>query len=184
MKIQTCKHEIEIITEATYRPGSKVNSREYLKEYILDKQPWTPTSGVICSSVNGQQYSCVIAASGCAGPVKKSDVIVVSDTLLIAVGNHVYCLSLPSLDVQWFQEVDFASCFGIFYLEDHNCIISHGEVDIVRISLDGVIEWRASGRDIFTEGFTLYEDYIEVIDFNQDKYRIDTITGDVSIIKT
>jgi hypothetical protein len=88
------------------------------------------------------------------------------------------------LEIQWFHKVDFVACFGIYYLEEHNCIISHGEVDIVRISLDGIIEWHTIGKDIFTEGFTLHKDYIEAIDFNHDKYRIDIITGASSIIKT
>jgi hypothetical protein len=38
------------------------------------------------------------------------------------------------------------------------------------------------GKDIFSEGFTLHDDHVEVVDFNQEKYRIDLSTGSSTIV--
>jgi hypothetical protein len=59
----------------------------------------------------------------------------------------------------------------------HSCYISHGELEIARVSYGGEVVWSASGNDIFTNGFSLHDDHIEVADFNDEKYRIEIETG-------
>ena len=70
-----------------------------------------------------------------------------------------------------------ATCFGVYHSLKHKCFISHGELEIARVSYSGEIIWQASGKDIFTNGFVLHDDYIETIDFNDQQYRIDIETG-------
>lgn len=50
--------------------------------------------------------------------------------------------------------------------------------------MSGTIEWRTSGKDIFTEGFELFSDHIEVIDFNKEKYRIQIDNGLISLMNS
>ena len=61
--------------------------------------------------------------------------------------------------------------FGIYFDESHSAFISHGELKIVRLSAAGQIVWSESGADIFSEGFALHPQFIEVIDFNGKIYR-------------
>ena len=42
--------------------------------------------------------------------------------------------------------------------------------------------WVTSGKDIFTEGFEIFQDYIEAIDFNNEKYRIEIQSGDSKLV--
>jgi hypothetical protein len=65
----------------------------------------------------------------------------------------------------------------VYYSPQHHCLLSHGELEIARVSLSGDIIWRVSGKDIFSEGFQLVGDYVEAIDFNQEVYRFDITTG-------
>lgn len=185
MQIKTTKYEIEVFNEDTYDIGSADNARKYLKEYLFAEQYfYSPMCGILCDSYNGEHYSCLILAGGAYSTVDEESVIVFDDTLFVAIGNLVCRLSLPLLEIKWHREVDFATCFGIYYIAKENCIISHGECSIARLSLDGDIVWSMGGKDIFTEGFTLYENHIEAIDFNHEKYRIGLSNGKSSIIKT
>jgi hypothetical protein len=56
-------------------------------------------------------------------------------------------------------------------------MVSHGELEISRVSDDGVLLWSSSGADIFTEGFSLKPECIEVADFNGRKYRFSYASG-------
>jgi hypothetical protein len=71
----------------------------------------------------------------------------------------------------WSTKVDLATCFGIHFHMPTDTIVSHGELEIARLSDDGVVLWRESGADIFSEGFELLPDGIEVVDFEKRTYR-------------
>ena len=99
------------------------------------------------------------------------------DRLLIACGNEVFCILLPTLELLWHTQVDMATCFEIVpYQDDY---ITHGEVEIVRLNKQGKILWQFSGKDIFvspierTPSFTLTSKGIDLIDFNYEEYHID-----------
>ncbi len=61
-------------------------------------------------------------------------------------------------------------------------IVSHGELAIARVALDGTVVWSAGGKDIFSEGFVLHKDFAEAVHFNHETYRVDLTTGDSYII--
>ena len=99
------------------------------------------------------------------------------DRLLVASGNIVFCVFLPSLELLWHTQVDMATCFEIApYQDDY---ITHGEVEISRLNKQGEILWQFSGKDIFvspierTPSFTLTPKGIELVDFNYESYFID-----------
>lgn len=56
-------------------------------------------------------------------------------------------------------------------------LLSHGELEVARVSLNGEIVWSASGKDIFSEAFQVIGDRVEAIDFNNEVYHIDIATG-------
>ena len=103
--------------------------------------------------------------------------IVAGAQCLVAVGKFIASLHIPSLALIWATQPDDVTCFGIYESRKHNCLISHGELLLSRLTHDGHIEWQAGGCNIFTNGFALHEDTIEVIDFENRKYLFDIVTG-------
>lgn len=114
--------------------------------------------------------------------IHEHSAVVVDDHILIAVGNQICSLLLPILDLEWHTEADWGTCFGIYYSQEHSLLISHGEIEIARLSLDGEIQWRASGKDIFTGDLCLRTNYVEVSYFNLEKYRIRVSDGKSQIV--
>jgi hypothetical protein len=37
-------------------------------------------------------------------------------------------LALPSFKLLWHRQVDHATCFGVYFSANHDCLISHGEL--------------------------------------------------------
>ena len=183
MHIRTGQYEIEIINDQTYTPGSVDNVRQYSKEYMLvNHHEYASKHGIICKVSDSLPSSCILFAGGGTTIIHEYSAIVLDDFLYIAVGDRLCCLCLPSLDLRWSPKVDLATCFGVYYSPENRCLISHGECDIARINLEGKIEWSVSGKDIFTEGFSLFPDHIEVIDFNHEIYWIEIASGEISLI--
>ena len=109
--------------------------------------------------------------------------VVLNRSCFVGVGDMLCSLSLPSLDLSWATKVDSATCFGVYYSPQHDCLLSHGELEVARVSLTGEIVWSAGGKDIFSEGFQIVGDYIEAIDFNHEVYRVDIATGRSKLIQ-
>ena len=96
---------------------------------------------------------------------------------MICCSDSVFCLTIPTLLLQWKTKADFATCFEIFkYKLDY---IVHGEVEISRLSADGDLIWQQSGADIFVtpksneDDFVVTDDYILATDWDNRKYRFD-----------
>lgn len=108
--------------------------------------------------------------------------VALDDRLYLAVGNSIACLSLESpFRLIWSTRVDAATCFGIYWDKHRAALISHGELEIARLSPHGELIWQASGADIFSEGFRLLPDYIEAVDFNRTIYQFDYASGEMIV---
>jgi len=95
----------------------------------------------------------------------------------MAVGAYLVCFGLSAFSLLWAIQVDTATCFGVHFSAAHGALISHGELEIARVSDTGAIVWSQSGRDIFTGDFKLAPDCIEVSDFDGAVYRFDYDDG-------
>jgi hypothetical protein len=71
----------------------------------------------------------------------------------------------------------------VYYCPEHDFLLSHGELEVARVSLKGEIVWSACGRDIFSEGFRIVGDHIVAIDFYHGVYRIDIVTGRCELLQ-
>jgi hypothetical protein len=128
--------------------------------------------------LNGGGIIVVGAGGGCSS-VHEHSALVLDDKLYLAVGDHVTCLSLSMPHrLVWSTQVDIATCFGIYWEHSRGALISHGELEISRLSLEGALIWQASGADVFSEGFRLLPDDVEAVDFNRTVYRLDYATGE------
>jgi hypothetical protein len=173
------KYELELIDEPLYSPGSADNVHSYSRKYNFTNVPDRPSSrhGLVLREDGIVRQSCILLAGRGASGLHEHSAVTVGDACYVAVGDTICSLALPSLDLLWHRQVDAATCFGVYYSAKHHCLISHGELEIARISLNGEVAWSSGGEDIFSEGFELHSDYIEATDFNGTVYRMDIVTG-------
>jgi hypothetical protein len=166
-----------------YTAGSADNVERYDREYCFSKENRASSKcGMICQRPDGTTDSCILLGGGGASGVHDHSAVVVKDSCFVGVGDMLCALFLPTLDLRWATKVDWATCFGVYYSPQHDCLLSHGELEIARVSLGGQIIWSAGGMDIFTEGFHVVGDYVEALDFNRTVYRIDIATGRSAIV--
>ena len=121
--------------------------------------------------------SCILLAGGGASRIHDHSAIILNGFCIVAVGPFVVSLSLSSLELDWVTQSDDATCFGVYHCPDHRCLISHGELEISRLSYAGSVEWHSGGADIFSGGFCLDGDVIRVVDFCDREYAFDIATG-------
>lgn len=110
--------------------------------------------------------------------IHKTCYLIFEDQLIICIGNYIMCLSIPDLNLKWSVKADTVSCFQLFMRDEF--FIVHGELSISKLSYSGELVWQFSGRDIFVlpgeekeSEVTLFEDYIQLIDFEKNLYKID-----------
>ncbi len=124
----------------------------------------------------------ILMARGGASCVHAHSAFIRDDICFVAVGAFACALQLPTLRVLWHIRADAATCFGLYDAPTYGSIISHGELEIARLSYSGQLVWSASGKDIFSEGFELHEHHAEAIDFDGTRYRFELETGRSQIV--
>ena len=154
------------------------------QEYFIGDEGYRPSSRhrVVVEQDDDVLAFRILLAGGGASGVHAHSAFVRGDACFIAVGPFVCALELPTLRLLWHARADTATCFGVYDAPGYASIISHGELEIARLSYAGQLLWSASGRDIFSEGFALHEHHAEAIDFNGTRYRIELETGRSQII--
>ncbi|WP_426344354.1 hypothetical protein ACN9MU_07255 [Pseudoduganella sp. R-32] len=167
---------IEIINEPRYSFGSSDNARRYSVELDLSGD-YRPSSahGVM---IDGDPVA-VIGAGGGATGVHSNTLLEINGCAYVAVGPYIVCFGTAPFEFHWSLEADSATCFGLYYHKPTGSLISHGELEIARFNSSGKVLWSASGADIFTEGFSLQRDHIEVVDFNGEVYHFGYDDGHV-----
>ncbi|WDD91209.1 hypothetical protein Bsp3421_001111 [Burkholderia sp. FERM BP-3421] len=162
------------MNEPAYSFGSADNARTYPIEVRLLAGHPTSAHAVV---LDGRGAMIVGAGGGCSA-VHARSAVAIDDRLYLAVGDHIACLSLSLPHrLVWATQVDVATCFGILWDGTRAVLISHGELEIARLSLQGEVMWTTSGADIFTGVCSLQPDHVAVVDFNETHYRLDYETG-------
>ena len=181
MRLLHPKYEIILDNDRSYRFDAADNARKYERTYRLDDEPYVPSSvhGVrVFDLERGEEIaSCVLGAAGGASGIHEHSAIVHDETLVVAVGPFVASLDLPTLAINWKTQADDATCFGVYHSVANQCYLSHGELQIARLSYAGQIDWSRGGADIFTNGFTVSDDHVTAVDWNGDVYAWDIRTG-------
>lgn len=173
MKSAASPH-LQIVDEPTYTFRSQDNARSYGAELNLaeESRP-TATYGLF---LDGSPRLVIGAAGGCTG-VHPHSIALAAGRAYVAVGAQVVCLRSDTLDVLWWLRVDDSTCFGVHFSEEHQAIISHGELSIARLTPEGQFAWQSYGADIFSGSFTLRPDAVLATDFEGRAYRLDYIDG-------
>ena len=169
-----------MIDESAYGQNPMDNARVYRSELCRpDADESCCAHGVIAGDIISPETSTIILGTGGATGVHENSIAHTENICFIAAGDAVFALEVPSLKMLWCKKVDLSSCFGVFWVEKEHCLISWGEVFVCRFSMDGDKVWETSGADIFTQGFELVGNTIEMIDFNNDRYRINIRNGKI-----
>jgi hypothetical protein len=168
------QHEILMWNEG---PGGSEGERprRYERQHTLGGTRYRASSahGVIVQTNDVDIASLLIMAGGGASGVHRGE------SFLAAIGPFVVRLSVPSLAIEWTLQVDSATCFGIHESPGGGALISHGELDIARLTDDGKPLWSASGADVFSEPIRITEHSISARDFAGRSYEFDIATGAV-----
>lgn len=170
--------DVIVENDPTFTPGLADHLQTHQHIHHLGSDSFTSSRHAVHVRDSTELISsCILTAEKGATNVHANTALTLGANCLVAVGSYVASLDIPSLNLSWATEVDQATCFGVYYSQEQNCLISHGELEIARMSLQGSIIWKASGADVFTNGFTLHEHTIETTDFNGRKYVLDISTG-------
>ena len=184
--LQTPFCEINIIDEGMIGYAVATRLVQYSKKWLLSEEEDCELGshyGVTSDTKDGRRFSCLLLSSGVGCYVNESSAVAISDTIYIASRKQICSLRLPVLDPAWHKEVDMGTCLGVYYSKEYKCLTSQGEQDVARLSLNGEIVWSVSGKDVFSEGFALYGDHIEVIDFGKKRYHINIVDGFIALVE-
>lgn len=182
IRLLTGQHQVLIDNDPTYSFGCRDNPRIYQYAYRLDEGSHSPSSlhsiRVVSTEDECEVSSCILGASRGASSIHDHSAVICDNSLIVAVGPFVAALHLPTLELRWKTRADEITCFGVYHSPSNDCFISHGELEVARISYQGKIEWSNGGADIFTNGFALKKHCVEVVDWNDDVYLWDIRTGE------
>ncbi len=178
-------YEVTLRDEPTYSRNSADNPRRYIHEYCRnDEYQYVSAHGINVEENEEALGSVVLLGVGGATGVNENSLAFDGNSLYVAAGDALYSLSLPGLELNWCEKVDFATCFGVYWLKDRNCLLTWGELEIGCYSKAGVKLWGSSGQDIFTEGLKIKNNIAKVTDFSGDVYEINLDDGVISSANT
>lgn len=170
---------VGLLTEPSYTEGSASNTRRYSKEHFFGCEGFDPSSshGLIVEENGREVSSTLLKACGGGTRVHSNSLAASGLCCFVAVGDYIASFEVPSLELAWSLKADIATCFGVYFHEPSGSLLVHGELAISRVDLAGNILWQFSGRDIFSEGFSVARDQVQAIDFNHERYVVDILSG-------
>ena len=118
----------------------------------------------------------LIHKDGLATHIHSTSTIISEDKILVCCSNSIFCINLPSLELNWIKEFDPFTCFQIYKITDG--FICHGELIISRFNIKGDLIWEFGGEDVFvsiedTEEFNIVGGVIQFRDFANTFYKLD-----------
>lgn len=169
---------IEIINEQS--SNIALLAKKYVRQYPEDlghKFEFKPSSkhGVRVNENGVETVSALLLGTGGATDILANSFLIKNNQIYICCSDHVYCLNLPDLAVNWRFQFDIATCFGIYEFDDD--FIIHGEFQISRIDKYGQIKWTFGGRDIFVnpdgkDEIKIVGNRIKLTDFQGNNYEL------------
>jgi len=170
--------DVTLINEPHYSINSTDNVRSYEVELCRNiEYRHSSAHGLCVGDLDSLESSVIFLGVGGATGVHQHSLTINDDICYVASGDSIFALKLPTLELNWVKKVDFATCFGVFWVSEFDCLISWGEMDICCLNSRGNKVWTVSGPEIFTEKFELVGGNILVTDFDGVVHRISIDTG-------
>lgn len=141
----------------------------------LGDQQYRPTTVVrVAATRDGAEaWSLTLTSTGGGTAVHPGGALCIGSRVVVAIGPYAVALDTATGEPAWQRECDPATCFGIFRAPGGDGLITHGELQIARLSADGEIMWTYQGKDIFTGPFEVVPEGILATDFTGDVYALD-----------
>jgi len=181
MKVDFKNFEIELKDDASYRiksAGNPIYKYEYSNGEIIKNLAFTINKrAIIVRDFERKQEisSAILCENGGKAELTQDCFKLAEDELWICVGDKIYCLAIPGLEVSWFRNVDFGTIHSINFFGGD--LIIHCNIGLVRIGKDGEVIWKFSeGNGVFIPGegrLRIFEKHIELIDGNDKQYIVD-----------
>lgn len=121
--------------------------------------------------------SVVLSAENASLLTSHSAFLVNEESLVLALGHKIVCLSLVTCETRWTFEYHSGACYRVFFNPKNSTVIVQAEISVLALDLDGRELWRAETRDIIPNEPTISEEIMTVEDFSGDVYRVDLNTG-------
>ncbi len=137
--LQAGSYDIVINDNPAYIVGSVDNVRTYSHQYWLGEQEYYPSAKYEVGLIKhgAEIASCIVLGTHGATGVHEHSALLHNQSCIVAVSAFICALAIPSLQLEWQVQVDWATCFGIYHAARHDCYISHGECDIACVSCEG-----------------------------------------------
>lgn len=173
--------EIEVKDEQAYSVKYAGNATNYQFEYARGKlieNKIFPLNkrGIIIKNVELQKEiaSAILCENGGRSGISKDILALEADRLWVCVGDAMYCMVIPTLEVAWFCHLDYGTNHSIHHFQED--FVVHANLGLVRITKQGEIKWKFSGGiGVFVPGdgrLTIFDHHIELIDGNEKKFTI------------
>lgn len=184
LKLRCGDFEIEFSDQTNHTFGSADNLRRYERESYVGTDGYIVSQHAVVVKQDGEEIASHILAAGGGGTgIGERSALTHENQVILAIGDHLCALEVPSLDVIWRTQVDDATCFGVHLPPRRDCLISHGELSISRLDFGGNMVWQSYGADIFTGELQTFENHIEVVDWNGWRYSFDSESGTSVLLK-
>ena len=178
LELQLNEYRLVLNEAPPHSVDSTDNLNSYDRIHILgDNAYLTNHYSLTCYRDDEHLGVCLLQSCGGSSGVHQHSAVSHGQHCYIAIGPYIIDIDIPSFDLNWTIRADDATCFGIHSSPEHNCLISHGELMIARLSYTGEIEWRTAGADIFTNGFQIDGNVVCAIDFNDREYQFNIGNG-------
>jgi hypothetical protein len=174
---------IEIVEDKAYSLNSSDNSNVYNAELLLEEcelqSDYNLYTSKYCVELRRSdevvRKVIVVGPTGLLTRVSPGSALIDGNSLILIIGDFVCSLSILNLEMNWKVKTSCITCFKVFHFD--NAFLIHGEVEIVKVSRFGSIEWSFSGRDIFVspEGnseLEIHEDIIYIRDWDNNLYKL------------
>lgn len=182
--------EIEITNKSDL--DSAEFGQRFKKQYPADlgiELEYQPSSkhGIRITENGIEKCSALLLETGGANGISENSFLIKNDRIYICCSDKIYSLNLKDLSVNWRNQYDIATCFGIYEFDED--FIFHGEIQVSRIDKNGETKWNFSARDVFVNPdgkteFKIVENRIELIDWEGYKYELNAEGKILTEIKT
>lgn len=162
--------EVELWRDPAYASGSADDVHRYGREIVIGGHHGQATGVEVRVDGRPAASAVLLCDAGCPG-IMDGQAVLRDGTLYVCMRDHVAALALPSLQVRWMTDVDDACVSGLMEIEGADALLLHGELWIIRLGLDGGIQWQRGGADIFTGGCWTEGGVVVAADWNGTEYR-------------
>jgi len=179
MTFENGKYKIEIVNDRFYSPNSPNNQREYQFQYHVGKMNTNRLFTINKRGITLQEKdsnkvlsSAILCENGGKTEVSKEIFQIQNDKFWMLVGDKIYCLQIPSLELFFWKTIDLGTIYSIHKFQ--NDFVIYGELGVNRLTTEGENIWEFKGsKGIFLptkDCLIIRENTIELIDGNEEKF--------------